>query len=635
MTIDRPVRQRVRLSARALACALFSAATVPCIAESPFPEESHVSLVERVGTAETGAYGAILADFDTYLAANPEDSIAWVERCQFIMNFAYQEDETIESAYDDGEDCIEALEESELSGRPEVQLFLLEQQWGDEAIGEGEALLSASADWPISRRAALHARLSQLYAAQDEDKAGRHATAAVELDPATEVQIAAASYQLRLGAKRRAVELINSLPEQSWNTWILDQAVDVLLQAGDPAHAYQIVAAKPELVLGESMRYSLARALVEAGDAAAGQAVLRRIPPPAEDDDLEVYRGYETLRKLFEFQRDYGSPQEAQSAYQDLRDEGWRADPFAWYRFSLATASPSAPWRVRDLLGIGALGLLLLVCAVLPLAVVAPIHYRSLAKRVRGISIAEPSAASPWTLKDMWYALCAMLTLMSLALYVIAYPQFEDLVAPVFDGYAAAGAEIDHAALGRAYLFGNLLCLVAMIPLFRKISWQSLLAGQWKIPRSLLIGAGAGFGFVILAAIVKGLLAWNGLAIGPGSETFMALQGIEDSLGPLALLAFACVLTPLLEEFVFRAVVLRASARHIVRWGAVLLQAALFVAWHEDPSDFPLLMLFALGCAWLALRSGGLVAPMAFHAAVNLVAVVAILLFSRAVNQVG
>jgi membrane protease YdiL (CAAX protease family) len=619
----------------AFALAVLSTNSIHCAAESRFPEGIHERLVTTVGTAETEAYRAIVEEFDVYLKANSDDSIALVERCRFISNFAYREDETIASAYEDSEACIEELADGKQSLRPEVKLFLLEQKWGDEAVHEAERLLASAKSWPASRRAALHARLSQLYELSDPNKAGRHATAAVELDPGTDVQIAAATYQLRIGAKRKAVELISTLPQDGWNAWNLEQAVDLLLKAGDVGTAYQLVEAKPEIQLGETARYGLARALLEAGDSVAGKSIMRHPATESEGEEYQAFRGYAPLRQFFELQRDYSSPAEALTAYQELRDIGWRADPFAWYRLSLATVAPAAPWRLRDLLGIAAFVSALVAIAMLPLVVIVPIHYRSLAKRVRGAASAESSPVSTWTLADMWYATGAILTLMTLALYVTAYPYFENLLTPVFDEYVEEQATIDHASLGRAYLLFNVLCLVAMIPLLRKVPWRSLTASQWSLRRSLTVGAGAGLAFVILATIVNGLLAWNGLAIGPGSETFMAMQGINEAFGALALIAFACILTPLLEEFVFRGVVLRASAQHLALWVAVLVQASLFVFWHEDAGDYPALFLFALASAWLALRSGGLAAPIAFHAMVNLIAVAGILQFSRAINPAG
>ena len=607
----------------------------PVMADSQYPEGSHRKLIESMEAAESDAYREIVAGFDEYLATAPDDVIAEMERCRFISDFAYREETTVESAYDDSEACIEDLKHGEQLGRPEVQLFLLEQKWGDEAVNDAEALLRTASDWPTPRRAALHARLSDLYADRDEDKSGRHATIAVTLDPATAVQIAAADFQVRIGAKRKAVELVRTLPEESWDAWTLQQAVDVVLRAGDPRSAYGLVTSRPGIELNLSTRFSLARALLDLGEAAAGHAMVDGANERLQGEDTVAFGGYRVLRELFELRRDFGTAAEATAAYQALRDAGWRADPFGWYRLSLATVFPREPVRTRDLLGAGSLLLALALIAALPLLLLVPIHYRSVVKRLRGTTLPDRTATSPWGLGQMWYAMAALLTLMSLAAYVVAYPLFEDLLAPAFDEYPAAPALVESSALGRAYLLGNVLCLLAMIPLLRGMGRANWVGTRWRPWRALLVGAGAGLGLVVVAAMFRGFLGWRGVAVGPGSETFRAMQGVDEAFGPWALVIFACVLTPLLEEFVFRGVVLRTCARHLTLWAAVLIQAAIFVLWHEDVGDFPVLFLFALCGAWLTLRSGGLVAPIAFHAVVNLLAVSAILNFSRLVEPGG
>lgn len=611
-----------------LACAMHSHA-----AASAYPEGAHRRVIESVGEAESVAYRAALDAFDDHLNANPDDYIAAVERCRFIIDFAYREETTISSAYEESEACIGELSAGDRADLPEVQLFLLEQKWGEEAIREAEALLGVSDAWPDARLAALHARLSDLYAGQDAEKSGRHATIAAELDPASARQLAAAEYQVRIGAMRKATNLVAALPESEWNAWTLQRAVRALLAAGDSQAALALVREKSDIELDQAVRYKLARVLLDSGDVEGGSEMA--IPPAAETAVGVSGAGYPALREFFEIKREHGQVSEALAAYDRLRDAGWRADPFGRYRLSLTAASPWSAWRARDLLGVGALVLVLMTIALLPGLLVAPIHYRSVTRQLHGFAVPVATELAPWSLRNMWYAVAAILTLMVLAAYVLAYPHFESMISPAIDAFPSDAAEVDNPAIGRAYLFGNALCLIAMIPLLRKSSWMALTATRWPIARALLLGCGAALGFLFIAGLIRGLFAWSGLGVGPGSENFRAMQGINEAFGPAATIGFACITTPLLEEFVFRGVVLRAGARHVSLWAAVLIQAVLFVIWHEDVGDYPVLFAFALCSAWLALRSGGLAASVAFHAVVNLVAVSTILRFSQSLNPAG
>jgi membrane protease YdiL (CAAX protease family) len=90
-----------------------------------------------------------------------------------------------------------------------------------------------------------------------------------------------------------------------------------------------------------------------------------------------------------------------------------------------------------------------------------------------------------------------------------------------------------------------------------------------------------------------------------------------------------------MEEFLFRGVLLRAGARHLAVWAAVAIQSAVFAVWHEDPLDYPAMFVFGIATAWLAIRSGGLLAPIACHATVNLLAAVQIMHAGRLAGQGG
>jgi membrane protease YdiL (CAAX protease family) len=114
-----------------------------------------------------------------------------------------------------------------------------------------------------------------------------------------------------------------------------------------------------------------------------------------------------------------------------------------------------------------------------------------------------------------------------------------------------------------------------------------------------------------------------------GTETVRSLQGVYSLYGVLGLLVCAAIVVPMVEEFVFRGVLLRSVSRHIHIWVAALLQAGVFVALHEDTGAFPFLFVFALANSLLALRSGGLLAPIASHAVNNAIASLAILGVTR------
>jgi membrane protease YdiL (CAAX protease family) len=100
------------------------------------------------------------------------------------------------------------------------------------------------------------------------------------------------------------------------------------------------------------------------------------------------------------------------------------------------------------------------------------------------------------------------------------------------------------------------------------------------------------------------------------------------------MLLFVAGVIPVMEEFVFRGVMLRTTARYYALWIAVILQAAIFMVWHEDTSGYPFIFVLALAAAWLARKSGGLLAPITLHATNNLFAGLAVIGATRALDYI-
>ena len=76
-------------------------------------------------------------------------------------------------------------------------------------------------------------------------------------------------------------------------------------------------------------------------------------------------------------------------------------------------------------------------------------------------------------------------------------------------------------------------------------------------------------------------------------------------------------------------VLLRTISRYFAVWVAVLLQAIAFAVSHDDLSAYPVIFLIALMAAWLARRSGGLLAAITLHSVNNVFATLSIVAASK------
>ncbi|QPF71693.1 CPBP family intramembrane metalloprotease [Roseateles sp. DAIF2] len=92
--------------------------------------------------------------------------------------------------------------------------------------------------------------------------------------------------------------------------------------------------------------------------------------------------------------------------------------------------------------------------------------------------------------------------------------------------------------------------------------------------------------------------------------------------GNLPTVIATCVLAPILEEMLFRGVLLRAFLNRHPRWAAISYSALLFGAAHMNVYQFLLALWLGLLLGWLFERSRSLLPCIALHAAVNTAVVV-------------
>ncbi|MDB5970087.1 MAG: hypothetical protein JWQ90_2537 [Hydrocarboniphaga sp.] len=594
----------------------------------PFGAEGREHFEQQVDTAQAAAYQRIVAVYDAYLRAHPDDGIAAVERCRFIDRFAQVEDLTIESAPADAERCRESLSVGRLAGNSAVKLFLLEGSWDEDAIPRAELLLREATSWPVDQQARLHEWLSQRYARTDPLKSGEHALRAVQLSSASSLRLSAARYLIQIGAPAQASTLVRQIPPEQLNVWTLRGAVSTLLDLNEPKAALDLARSKDALKLDDGTRMRLARALIGSGYAEDGSALLNALraePVVSSNANPSV------ARELFLLQLSQGSLEEAEAAYRKLQGQNRRGDPWGYFRLRLAVRYPAVSWQWSDIRGLAALGLVMLTIILSPALIVLPLHYVILIRRARGwVPPVQPS----WGLGHLWYGLTAFLLSSSIPFYLLCYGQFEQALGAFSN--ARPSIEVSTASeetLAQAFLLANVLGLIALVPLFGRARWRQFWTGRWSVPQSIFTGAALGFALLVLANVIQraaSTIAAPGLAL--GSDTIRATQGIYAYYGWGPMLIATAFLTPLIEEVIFRGVFLQAGTRYFGWRTAALMQAAVFVVLHDQPGAYLFLTALALIAAWLARQSGGLLAPMALHVINNVFACLSVVGVTRSLT---
>ena len=91
----------------------------------------------------------------------------------------------------------------------------------------------------------------------------------------------------------------------------------------------------------------------------------------------------------------------------------------------------------------------------------------------------------------------------------------------------------------------------------------------------------------------------------------------EMGSGSFGAIIGACLLAPVLEEMLFRGIILRSFLQQYSRWTAIIASAALFGLAHMNIYQFMVGMLLGVIAGWLYERSHSLLPCIALHAAYN------------------
>lgn len=123
---------------------------------------------------------------------------------------------------------------------------------------------------------------------------------------------------------------------------------------------------------------------------------------------------------------------------------------------------------------------------------------------------------------------------------------------------------------------------------------------------SFLLGVGAVFPATLIAS-----------AFPPSPDS--AARFASVALFPVSGFFAHVVMGPLIEELLYRGLVLQLSRRYLPAWLAIFISSALFGAMHFALGIDTMVPAFFMGCAfgWIALRTGSLVPGFVCHATLN------------------
>ncbi len=176
-----------------------------------------------------------------------------------------------------------------------------------------------------------------------------------------------------------------------------------------------------------------------------------------------------------------------------------------------------------------------------------------------------------------------------------------------------------------------LLWTLAVLVLWRGTGSVRRLFPRWE--REFLTQTGlAVAGYVALRLTVVAtynctltLAAWLGYAGPTGHPTLEVIAETENPYQRWVLIASVTLITPLLEEAMFRVALVGWFQQHVSLIGAVFASAVIFALFHWPPVTQPAMMVMGILMAWAYARTGSLYVPALMHAAFNLHSIVEVL----------
>lgn len=579
----------------ALLCLFLASPAFAAPAEPAWLRDGSLAFQQLLGD-QAADFEAMDQAFIDARARAPDDVALAIAHCDlFWLVWDLEGAAWSEVAPDRHGNCLASLEER-MPDAPEVQLLLAERDGNEDRERAALALWETAGDWP----APLRLRLAKVLADAEYlgDESSRFKLEAARLGDPSSLHEVINDLASRQGADA-AIELAAGAPLAT-TRWQLDKRLESLSALGQPNAAHDHLIKHADAAVTPSWNV-LADVLIEAGETEALAERLRLSKDPADETRpaafaLAVARGDAALA-LTHFELDFEAFDRTGREYFQIIALG------PWWAFA-----PTLLPFTFVLVLIGA------VMALATLLMLAPVHYRGLARRLAGRA---PEPLLPGLgLPHAWYGVAIALLLLPTLVLGIVQPQ---VMGELFAGNESAAETLT------VMLWSTLASLLALLPTLywlRRPQW-TVAGGEWPGMAGRVVGAYLlGYAISLACSWVAGLMASSGVDV--PSSTFQGSL-LDEGLaryGFLVTLLVVGVLVPIVEEWIFRGLLLAGLARHLHFAWANLAQASLFMLVHDDSVRFPFFLALGLLAGWLVKRYRSLLPAVLLHVANNIIAVV-------------
>ncbi len=446
----------------------------------------------------------------------------------------------------------------------------------------------------------------------DAQKAKTYAQSSFDEVPTEDAGILLASSLNQINDSEGSLKVLSHPVFESAQPWIQRQQMELLFQLGETQRATELF---HKLKASEFNFYwdeTSALKFAEGGNIDLAREVL---------NDLETgqWNQERVFKARFDFELEYGSREKAVEAYQSFRDLGFKTDPLFRNKFALIKKYPSIGIGFQDLTGIALFIISLCAMLLVPLTILIPVHYWGLLRARKGKTGGLQD--SPFGIIHAWLAFGIMLATDTLVVWIYNYQSLETWWKDVYTDELLGMNSLPQEQ-GLSWL---LIGITLIFILTKTRSWALLGSRNWPIAKSIVLAIGlclllrmlVGFYALIFPQILGGGQASGSPFIDELSNQLIA------SFGPIGIVVGIGIIVPIIEEILFRGILLHAFARYIPFGWANIIQSVLFASIHEDYRLAPFYIVFGMITGELTRRSGGLLGATLFHMLNNILVTVA------------
>lgn len=547
-----------------------------------------------------------LSIYENHLRSRPDDVVARAERCRLIYAFAYDDQgyTLVEAAAELEEQCIPQLLEL-FPDEPEARLVEMEQLYGEDALQRFELEMSLDlSKWTTDQIQRYRRITSDNTYWLNDDIAVELALEHFHRDRSQIAKaISALDYLYESEQTEKARQVLDKLQLNTEQHWQRERLFRILTKNHEADLARQLLTTfDAEQQPNDN---DLAQYYIVQGNAEQAQTHAQR---HLED----AYNAMQTSLDYYEMALRQDNPATAQAMYTLFREQRYFNDPLLHHRWRLYRAFPELPLTLNDLLGLFNWLILTLLVVALPLLLIMPIHHYSLLRQRRGASITP--FISSWNLKHVWIVLSLMVLFDLCSLIIWDYSEVAYMLG--FDHTTEPG----ELQIARQLISYTIVMLIALIRILWS-NWRLLLPQRWSLGQSLMMASLAYIGLRFIAVILAVPVETEGIAQLTPQGVQVYVMAIKNTYGLWLTLFAIGLLTPLIEEVMFRGVLLSAVTKHTNFTFANLLQACLFAALHIDWHLFIFYLAFGLITGFFVKHSRSLLPAIMLHIANNSLAV--------------